>query len=186
MSGVFIGFDVSLTCTGVAVVKGDKYETYNIKSPAKLGTGIARLNYLYEEFRGVIAKHGRPTMVCVEDYSFASKGKQFNVGEGGGIFRLAMFHEKCELIAVSPNSLKKFITGKGSGDKDVVMMKLLKNFGVEITQNDQADAYGLAKMAESIYALKNGLDLPDNCGAKYQLEAIAKYSVLIKGLPKRR
>jgi Holliday junction resolvasome RuvABC endonuclease subunit len=40
--------------------------------------------------------------------------------------------------------LKKFITGKGKGDKDMMMMEIYKQYGHEALDNNEADAFGLA------------------------------------------
>jgi crossover junction endodeoxyribonuclease RuvC len=47
-------------------------------------------------------------------------------------------------MIVAPSSLKKFITGSGKGDKDMMMMSVYKNYGFEAMDNNECDAYSLA------------------------------------------
>ena len=40
--------------------------------------------------------------------------------------------------------MKKFVTGKGTADKDQIQASLLTEWDIAINQNDEADAAGLA------------------------------------------
>jgi hypothetical protein len=50
-------------------------------------------------------------------------------------------------LLVPPMTLKKFISGKGNAKKDEIMLQIYKRYGVEINENNAADAYGLARIA---------------------------------------
>lgn len=63
--------------------------------------------------------------------------------------RTMMFHETSQYpLQVSPNSLKKYVTGKGTGvQKNQMLLATYKSFGVEFTDDNAADSYGLAQIA---------------------------------------
>jgi Holliday junction resolvasome RuvABC endonuclease subunit len=48
---------------------------------------------------------------------------------------------------VPPSALKKFVTGKGNGDKTAVIAAIASRYHVEFKTNDEYDAFGLALMA---------------------------------------
>ena len=52
---------------------------------------------------------------------------------------------------IPPNTLKKFITGKGNAKKELMLLKVYKRWGVEFNDNNMADAYSLAKKAFDDY-----------------------------------
>lgn len=49
-------------------------------------------------------------------------------------------------MAVPPTTLKKYVTGSGNASKSVIMMSLLKRYGVEIPDDNAADAYALSSI----------------------------------------
>jgi crossover junction endodeoxyribonuclease RuvC len=49
---------------------------------------------------------------------------------------------------VAPTSLKKYITGKGTKvQKNQILLQVYKKWGVEFTDDNAADSYGLARIA---------------------------------------
>lgn len=48
-------------------------------------------------------------------------------------------------MIVPPTSLKKYVTGKGQGvSKSQILLNVYKKWGVEFTDDNAADSYGLA------------------------------------------
>lgn len=70
-----------------------------------------------------------------------------DLGEVGGIVRLAFFKAQVPFEIVPPSSLKKFVANNGAADKDEMSRAVEKYYGQVITQNDICDAYGLAQVA---------------------------------------
>jgi len=77
-------------------------------------------------------------------------------GELWGVVRLACL---CELLdsagqyplQVAPASLKKYVTGKGTGiQKNMILLHTYKKWGVEFTDDNAADSYGLARIAAGL------------------------------------
>lgn len=159
-----IGFDLSLTGTGVVVLnKNDKLEYSNtLKNKVR---GEERLSLIRDELDALLSIFPQ-ALVCVEGYAMGIRtGQSFSIGELGGVIKLMLWEQKIPFHIVSPTSLKKYVLGKGVGDKDMVIMNVYKRWGFEADTSDEADAYVLAKIASSIsFPIE---DLP-----KYQAEVI--------------
>lgn len=71
-------------------------------------------------------------------------------------------------IDVAASQLKKFILGKGSGDKSQVLKEVFKRYKVDAADDNQADACVLAHIAEAVFNTSwSNL-------AKYQSEVVQK------------
>lgn len=117
-----------------------------------------------------------PTLVVIEGYGFASHSLSVSV-EVGTHLRRVLYTKGIPWVEVAPAKLKKFVTGVGKGDKDVMMLEAYKRFGIYTKDNDQCDAACLAfagaylinpphvKLPElpkaNLEALK-GVDIPSN------------------------
>jgi Holliday junction resolvasome RuvABC endonuclease subunit len=77
-------------------------------------------------------------------------------------------------IEISPNGLKKFVTGKGSGKKEVIMLEAYKRWGIEGT-NDEVDAYCLAMVG---LAYHGHITMP-----KVNMEALKKCTLTTSYAP---
>lgn len=130
-------------------------------SPKKAGTEGRRLalisDTLDEHLSTNLADCARATFV-MEGYAPGAKFNREILGELGGVTKLLLAEAfpECILRIASPTALKKFVTGKGSAPKDNVLLQVYKKWGVELTSNDVADAYGLMQIAR---AIRNGTSL---------------------------
>jgi crossover junction endodeoxyribonuclease RuvC len=68
-------------------------------------------------------------------------------------------------LIVPPTSLKKFVTGRGNAKKNEMLLGVYKQWGVEFSDDNQADAFALEKFG--LAYLGATLELH-----KYQIEAI--------------
>jgi len=87
-------------------------------------------------------KYQRRPAFIIESYAYnAKQGGEF-LGELGGVLRLKL--ADCgPVYEVAPNTLKKFITGKGSGKKIGVVAAIAKEYEVQFEHDDEYDAFGL-------------------------------------------
>lgn len=53
-------------------------------------------------------------------------------------------------IVVPPTTLKKFVIGKGVGEKELMLLETYRRWGVAFSSNDECDAYGLARFGEAL------------------------------------
>jgi len=137
-----LGLDVS-TFTGVAVVEGGGNILYTgeinypkLRGMERCGAIAGRVLRIIEELN--------PDFVVIENYGFANANSLATLVEVGTVIRYFLYQENVPYLVVPPNSLKKFVTGKGNAAKDQMMMAVLKNWGHESKTNNIADAIGLA------------------------------------------
>lgn len=135
-----VGLDLSLTATGIAT-GGD---VYTIKPP-KNCTGVRRLAWYSSELYDVYVKF--VDLVIIEQYAFSrANAHSHEIGELGGVIRLDLHNHEIPWIAVLPNVLKKFGTGKGNAGKDD-MVGAAARAGCPVNDNNAVDAWWLRQMA---------------------------------------
>ncbi len=153
---IIVAFDLSLTSTGVA----DRNGTRRIVPKT---TGVQRLGEVRDAVL-YMAKHGgplgciqRPDLVVIEGYSYASGNKAHDVGELGGVVRLALHEAGVRYEVVSPSTIKIAACGAGNAGKADVLLAAVRRLGYEGNSNDEADALWLYRL--TLHAL-GGEPLP--------------------------
>ncbi|MFF1693166.1 crossover junction endodeoxyribonuclease RuvC [Streptomyces sp. NPDC058257] len=173
MPRTYIGIDQSYS--GCAIVSycpatGSAEEhTYDF-SPAKAGSGPQRLGYVHNILREHfmhLRHEGTVRQVCFEGYAYGSKFRREELGELGGVMRLALVQTFPPhlLHAVAPTTVKKYVTGSGRADKDKMMLAVYMRWKHESSSHDAADAYVLARIAA-------GLETQQPLELKFQQEVI--------------
>lgn len=154
----FLGLDLSLTSTGVVVL--DANAKLVVAMSIKVKTrGAERLSDIEAQVKQII-RNSNPKYACIEGYSMGFGGKQntgriADLGELGGVIRLLLYKFNIPYSTPVPLQVKKYATGKGQGEKSQIMMAVFKQWGFEAKDDDQADAYVLARIAR---ALRKGDD----------------------------
>lgn len=154
---IFIGLDLSLTGTGVTILRDRKPpEMHLIKSkpPGEKSpkTEIERIIEIKKEIIEKIEENGKPDLVAIEGLAYMVKNATALTQLSGlnYMVREYLFKNDIPFVIVAPTSLKKFITGNGVAKKDLMLMEVYKKFGVEIKDDNIADAFSLAKLAEAV------------------------------------
>lgn len=151
----YVGLDLSLAKTG-CVALGSDWCWWRLHKPAlkdMAGGGLERLSVhraLLNEFLDAIPE---PAAIFVEGYSYGSKGSAvFQIAEWGGIARLVLYDRGLldRVYLLPPQTLKKFVTGKGVAQKNVVLREVFRVWGFEAEDDNIADAYGLAQAAMTV------------------------------------
>lgn len=89
------------------------------------------------------------TRVLIEGYAFsAHMAYSRAIAELGGIVRYHLRELGQRPIEVAPTSLKKFIAGKGNAEKNTIVKEVYKRWGVDLSSDNLADAFGLAKIGQ--------------------------------------
>lgn len=159
-----VGLDLSLTGTGVVVLSHDNEVLLAETLKNKL-RGMERLEFIRNKITDVIDDYPDATY-CVENYAMGSRaGQAFSIGELGGVIKLLLFERGIIPYLVPPTRLKKFITGGGKAEKDMIMMLVYKRWGWEASDNNTADAYSLSKLGQNLITPSSDLN-------KAQLEVI--------------
>lgn len=132
-----LGLDLSLTGTGVAHTVEGAVCAHLIKTNPKHRDG--RLAQIQNEVR--IYAEGAE-LALIE----APAAKSFTSVISGmvqGVVRLVLLDMGIPYGTLMPASLKKFATGKGTGDKVPMAIAALKRAGLEFPDDNQCDAFWL-------------------------------------------
>lgn len=169
---LFMGIDQSLSCTGVAVLRAGRLKTFKLKPviqvpgarPGKTRqealSGTARLAWFREQFHAIIQLY-KPAVLGLEGYSFNSRDSHAHaLGELGGLLRLVAHDCRLPIIVVPPNNVKQFATGKGQGAKDMVSKEAFKRWGIDVDDNNEADAAIIALMTQAASVPGQTLTIP--------------------------
>ena len=151
---ITVGLDLSLTKTGWAIMEDDGLVTTSgvIKSHPLGDKPIDETNRIVKIAEEVVQKidellpHKSPDLVVIENLAFMARNTTALTQLAGlsHIVRILLVQFNWPFILEAPSTLKKFITGKGNSDKNVMMMSIYKNYGHEFLDDNIADAFGLA------------------------------------------
>lgn len=102
-------------------------------------------------------------LVILEDYSMGSKGAVFHIAENTALLKYKMYKKGIKYKTVPPTVLKKFATGKGNSDKEVMYSSFIKETKCNIKNvlgykskntgnpiSDIVDSYYLLKYSKTI------------------------------------
>jgi len=149
----FVGLDLSFRGTGITVLSepSDILLQKLIVSPAKEPIE-EKICCIFDEFASVIEEYN-PFLVYMEGLSFSSSG-QATLDLAGLHFYIRVFmHENYpgQLYIIPPTTLKKYITGTGRCQKNLMLLKTYKKFGIEFTDDNLCDSYCLARYGCDTY-----------------------------------
>jgi Holliday junction resolvasome RuvABC endonuclease subunit len=166
-----LGLDLSLVSTGYCKLNDANklLEKGTLKFP-KL-KGMPRLDAITSAITSAITElTDSPSLIVIEGYSMGSKGSRvFSIGELGGIIKYMLWKKNYKIVIVPPKTLKKFITNNGNAGKELMLLKTYKKYGVEFSDNNECDAFGLAKIGQAILF---GSDI------EYEKECLKKIEIL--------
>ena len=175
MSNEIIGIDSSVAGTGVAMLSSESIPcVFRIDTkPQGFKHPLLRYRYIANTvLQRCKSYFGTTTQIKwgMEGYSMASKyGRLTELAEVAGLIKQVMFTHTGEYpIIIAPNTLKKFVTGKGKGvDKAHMLLAAYKKWGMEFDTHDEGDAFSVAKLIEALY-YKDPKDL-----FQYERECVA-------------
>lgn len=148
---VYAGFDLSLSATGYAILSNDHTIALGtIKT--KPGEPIEdRLAAIADRVVDLIAEH-RPDFIAMESPSFGSPFGAHDMGQVHGAVAYALRKAgHAQPSKVAPGTVKKFVTGSGRAEKSDVKMAIYKRWGLEIKDNNQADAYVIGRIGGCVH-----------------------------------
>lgn len=147
----YIGLDISFTGTGLVVIDTSfeilKEELISSNSEESIECRIIDIN---DRIFSKIEKY-KDSKICIEGLSFSSRG-QSTLDLAGLHFyiRTTLFRDNYIFYIIPPTTLKKFVTGTGRCQKNLMLLKCYKKFGIEFDNDNLCDAYCLAR-----YGLEN-------------------------------
>jgi len=148
---IAIGIDQSLTGFGLSFIDlsapSGEHSTWVYKSPY---SGVQRLDDIRMWVLGKIKSSGMSWSiydVAMEGTVLASHSALV-LGELAGLVKLTLWDwDKIRPLQIPPMTLKKYASGKGTSKKQEMMLQIYKRWGVEINDDNAADAYSLARIA---------------------------------------
>ena len=151
IEGLYVGVDPSLTSPGLAVVDAAGKvlfaDSFSVRRDVR---GAARLVANEAWASETLSKLAKPLLrACIEGPSLGSTHREFDLGEGSGVLKRAVYHYGAvEPIVIAPTRLKLFATGKAQAEKVDVLHAVKNQFGLDLKNNDDAaDALMLAYLA---------------------------------------
>lgn len=153
MRRTIIGLDPSLRKFGMCTITGEGAVHLRHWGTDIEGTLRMRVSRLRRMAVPAVeaCKAQKPILVLIEGPAFGSKGSgivERYMARGVLLEKLEGFPDN--IVEVPPTSLKKFATGKGTGDKAAVVSSLTARYGQSFEVDDEADAFALAKIGEIV------------------------------------
>jgi Holliday junction resolvasome RuvABC endonuclease subunit len=172
-----IGLDLSITATGYCIVDEEKKMIDSgvvTTAPKDFSSDIERFDKIATDIFSKVGEHCCDA-AFIENYAYAARGNLARIAELNGIIKHDFFctwslapGEK--LFVVAPSTLKKYIIGKGIGEKSLILKCVLTKWGVDIDNDNIADAYGLARVGVDF--LRYHKDDTYTCKHKYEDECV--------------
>ena len=144
-----IGIDLSLTCTGIAIITQDEVTTQRItskgKTDATLEQRTIRLHNLALDISNTVWD-SQPALVLIEAPAFSRSNPGMHDRSGLWWMTVQML-DSLVVVEVTPGSRAKYATGRGNASKDDVLSAVVRRYlSVDVNGNDEADALILAAM----------------------------------------
>lgn len=143
---MYLGIDVSTRGTAACVIDEacDIQRLATFRPPERLDR-IQRLVWTRNQLQ---AFYNISEVAFIEHYAFARVTQAHYLGELGGLLRVSMYGF-LPFYEINPQSMKKFVTGKGNVKKNIVLEGCFRKFGIgseTLKDDNQVDAYCLARM----------------------------------------
>lgn len=174
-----IGIDLSLTSPACCLFEGDELNLngckfYFLTSNKKIEgtrapiTGTLIKEYLSDQERyhnisrwviDVIYENS-PEHIFIEDYSYSSTGRVFNIAENCGILKYNLWKSGVKFTTIPPTVIKKQATGKGNSNKAAMEIAFLSETGFDIRKHlqlSQSVSNPVSDIIDSYYVCKAGL-----------------------------
>ena len=156
---ISIGLDLSLTGTGLIILQDGKIIKQKLIKSKPVGdlplNEVRRIRKIIEEIELIVGENS-PTIAVIEGLAFMVKNATAltQLSALNYMTRAMLDDYNVPFVIVAPTSLKKFVTGNGASKKDVMLIETFKRYGVTILDDNENDAYGLAKIGEAINMTK--------------------------------
>lgn len=143
---IYAGLDFSLSCPAITIHEGSSWSVENCtfhyltKIKKYQGAFPPLFGHIYDEYLFEMDRYSmlfgfvlnvlseyKNVELSLEGYSYRSVGKVFEIGEATGILKWNLHERKIKPNVIAPTSIKKFATGKGNAQKDLMYKYFLKD-----------------------------------------------------------
>lgn len=159
-----VGIDPGITKVGMASSgKRDVAETISFSKTHARSDNLSepyRALWWWEHFDAIVPCYD---VVVIKGYNLRAKFRAHQMGEVGGLLRLAIARNEGRYAIVPPARLKMFATGKGNAPKSAVVDAARDLLGLKGRSPDQADALWLLQIGLYLAAHQHPrrVDLPE-------------------------
>jgi Holliday junction resolvasome RuvABC endonuclease subunit len=175
------GIDYSLTSPAICICNdAEEFHISNclffyLTSIKKYELGTDRYRgMLFPEYEGDIERYNNISQwtltlldhydvehVFIEGYSMGSKGRVFNIAENTALLKYKLWLQDYPTHIYPPTVIKKFATGKGNANKELMQEEFIAETGYNLKQmlgqsekqwnpsSDIIDAYWIAKLGSN-------------------------------------
>lgn len=135
-----VGLDLSLTSTGFYCLASSGPNSGTVLSTNL--TGWERVDRILYDVLSLCSVND---LVLIENNAFNAIGSaKSKLAALNGIVEFALWRRQIPVVLVAPTTLKKFILGKGNGEKSMILREVFRRYGLEAGTDDEADACDLA------------------------------------------
>ncbi len=146
---VYLGIDQSYTGFAITALNDEGHFTTVFKPDS---SGIDRLKDLQANLIDALVNY-EIIDVAMEGYAFGSQMANM-LGELGGMVKLTLRDFGVYPLIVPPTSLKKYVSGKGTGvPKSHILLYVYKKWGIDMPDDNAADSYSLARLVAGMHSL---------------------------------
>lgn len=135
-----LSIDSGIERTGYAIFKNKKYVTSALIKTAKSDSTEKRLEKIYLELKAVIKKQQPGKIVMERLFFFKNQKTAILVSQAQGVCLLLAAQNKISVDFLTPLQIKQIITGYGNADKKSIQKMIELEMGLNIKQDDEADA----------------------------------------------
>jgi len=155
---VYLGIDQSYSGFAITAYQNGNYYTEVYKSEKH---GIDRLKDIQVHVMNWLYQFSKIEDVAMEGYAFGSQMANM-LGELGGMVKLTLLDFGIYPLIVPPTSLKKYVTGKGTGvQKNQMLLHIYKKWNAEFFDDNAADSYALARLVAGAHTLGYEVEVYD-------------------------
>jgi crossover junction endodeoxyribonuclease RuvC len=142
-----LALDLSLTSTGWATrTEHHQHEFGTWVPPKNKKSGMSRLHWIRRQVENAIIAV-EPEFAIIEDLAFNAHDRNHERAGLAYLVRHKLWLSNIPYVLVAPTTLKKFATGKGSGDKSLIQKEVYKRWNIDTSNDNEADAVVLLQMA---------------------------------------
>ena len=159
-----VGLDLSLTATGVAVWADGALSLLTLEPPHP--GGMERLEWVLGQVKELCRG---AELVVIEGLSFGSNMP--SAQERAGLWWMvarALWKANIRMQAVAPTAAKKFVTGRGSAEKSLILREVFRHWNIVAADDNQADAAVLARIG----LVLAGVTQPENQAQREVISAL--------------
>jgi Holliday junction resolvasome RuvABC endonuclease subunit len=180
MTANIVGIDYSTTSPAICVKVEDKWDIHYLTGKRvdpeqwcdpflffghrlpKISVQIERYKYISNWAIDILDSYD-VAAVFLEDYAYAAVGKVFQIGENTGILKYRLTSRDIPFYQVPPTVIKKYATGKGNANKELMLANFITSTGVDIqaVMNYTGDN-PISDVVDSYYICQYGLNNPDD------------------------